>query len=190
MRITAFDLATITGIASSARGRNLPALWHLKIGKKNCELGEFLLSAHTQYRAVLSDEAPEAVVFESPTLRNTTSLITARKLYGLAGVLEMICEREKIPCYETSILEVKKELCGHAHAEKDHQIRAAKLLGFDPKTSDEADALGVYLCGLRKLSPDEHRYWHDKRDVFEFSSLQRDIVAFRKARKSKKSELK
>jgi Holliday junction resolvasome RuvABC endonuclease subunit len=44
---------------------------------------------------------------------------------------------------------IKKFMTGKGNATKEEMIAAAKLRGFDPKTDDEADALGILFLALK-----------------------------------------
>ncbi len=93
-------------------------------------------------------------VFESPILPRTTTLATARKLYGQAGYTELACRDFGIKCMEVNNMTIKKFMGSGGYSKTD-MIRAVKTYGYEPETDDEADAIAIRLFAIAKLFPKE-----------------------------------
>jgi Holliday junction resolvasome RuvABC endonuclease subunit len=92
-------------------------------------------------------------VFESPILPAKTSIDTLRKLYGIAAHVEYVCEGYQIGCEEMNLMTIKKFMTGHGFAKKHDMVNAARLMGYDVKTDDEADAIGCRLAYIAMKFP-------------------------------------
>ncbi len=143
------DLATHTGWT---KGR--PDDRHFDYGThvlpKTGDIGAFL-QAYTEWLTIALDGV-DLCVFEAPILPRQTSLQTLRKLYGLAGVTEQVCHMRGIKCREVNLMSVKAFVCPRMRS-KDEMVRAIRLYGYDPKTTDEADAIGIRLFVLHAHFP-------------------------------------
>ena len=164
--ILALDLATNTGVCAG-RGDQLPSLSHVRMPSTGDDVGRFLCFYRDWFLKALDEHTPSVVVFESPILPATTSLATVRKLAGLAGVTEMICNDEGIDCREVAGATVKLALTGSGRAKKPDMVRACRAYGLNPHTyikdgeeaSDEADAFGAWLASVRQIHPDHAARW-------------------------------
>lgn len=177
--ILALDLATNTG-ACWGEGDDLPCLSSERMPSTGDEVGPFLCAFEDWLRMMLDGVAPGCrIVFEAPVLPRAkinkftkkleggVSLITTRKLQGLAGVLEMVAHREGLSCHEIQPSEAKLALAGKGNAKKHEMVAACRAYGLDPKTytvdglpaSDEADAFGVWLHAVRILRPEAAARW-------------------------------
>lgn len=99
-------------------------------------------------------EGVDQVVFESPILPKQTSLVTVRKLSGLAWHVEFFCKVNGLRCEEVSYSSVKKFVAGHGFAKKPEMIAAVRRYGYDVQTDDEADAVGARLYTVAMQRPD------------------------------------
>ena len=164
------DLATLTGFCHGAGDTGeLPTIGSYRLPSTGDDLGRFLRTYRTWLTELLAGVEPELVVYESPVLHNSTSLITVRKLNGLCGVTELVVgdlnadyRRQgvaEIELAEVSPTSVKKALTGNGRAEKADMIAAARLYGLNPACSDEADAFGVWLYAVRKRFPAIAHHW-------------------------------
>lgn len=176
--ILALDLATNLGACwgvASAR----PTLGHHRLPSTGDDVGAFLCAYEDWLREKIDEVQAVTIIFEAPVLPRAkwnaetkkveggVALITTRKLQGLAGVTEMVANREGMPCREAQPAEVKKALTGKGNAKKPEMVRAARRLGFDPHTyrqdgddaSDEADALGVWLSWVNVSHPEQAAAW-------------------------------
>lgn len=172
--ILALDLATQTGVCFGAADTGeVPTLEHFRLPSTGDEVGRFVNDFEDRIRALIALVEPTLIVFEAPVLprakfnRETkkveggVSIITTRKLQGLAAMLEAIADREKLECKELQPSQVKQALTGKGNAKKAEMVRACRAFGLNPHTythqgeeaSDEADAFGVWLCALRMRHP-------------------------------------
>ena len=78
-------------------------------------------------------------------------------LQGLAAVAELICEDAGVECGYVDVKAAKKELAGFGGASKDDMVFVARKIGLTIAVHDEADALAVFLVGLRHYNPKASR---------------------------------
>lgn len=184
--ILALDLATSTGWCSGA-GDQTPAFGAVKMPDTGEEVGPFLdfwerwltkkIDAVLEEAGLDPRERPESpvyLIFEAPLLPKAkldrqghlvqapTSVATTRKLQGLAGVTEMVGFRRGLEVREVFLQTVKKELAGKGRADKADMMRAAKRCGLEVRTTDEADAFGVWLVGVRHYARQHQQAWDTK----------------------------
>ncbi len=124
--------------------------------KTGSDVGAFLYAFEGWLAGTLDGVA--VCVFESPILPRATSLATCRKLYGLAGMTELLCHRRHIECMEVAGPTLKafmgvKAAPGEAKAQ---MVRSVQLHGYSPQSHDEADAIAIRLFILHKFYP-QHR---------------------------------
>lgn len=102
----------------------------------------------------------EAVVYEAPihiprgqSRPYGDTLHKMRLLYPMGAFLEFFCRRRDIPCHEVLIADIKSEVTGDRHAEKDALVAVAEACGLrlpaGDAQKDAADAWGAWLLGLR-----------------------------------------
>jgi crossover junction endodeoxyribonuclease RuvC len=156
--ILALDLATQTGTCVGTPDAR-PVLDHFRLPSTGTDVGLFLSAWEDWLRPQVREVGPSLIVFEAPILAGQTQIATTRKLQGMAGVTEMVAHRAGIECAEVATSQVKKALTGSGKADKAQMIAAAKAYGFDPKTSDEADAFGIWLCAVRLRHPSHAWRW-------------------------------
>lgn len=177
--ILGLDLATNIGVCHGD-GHSIPELAHHRLPSTGDEVGPFLSAFRKWFTDLLERVAPTVIAFEAPILprakfdRRTgvftdapIGLSTSRKLQGLAGVLEMVCFDEGVPCFEAQPAAVKKALTGQGRASKAEMVHWARRYGLEPHTytlkgeeaSDEADAFGVWLAVLRARFPAVAPMW-------------------------------
>lgn len=180
MTVLALDLATSTGICwGAADTGEVPTLEHFRLPSTGDEVGRFLAAFEDRVHELLNRVCPTLIVFEAPVLPRAkfnpaskkveggVSIITTRKLQGLAGELERIAFREGIECAEIQPAQAKQALTGKGNAKKPQMVSACRAFGFDPHTythngedaSDEADAFGIWLCALRLRHPKQAGRW-------------------------------
>lgn len=154
------DLATQTGFCfGPADTGEVPTLGHVRMPSTGPDVGRFLCAWQDWLEPKVREVGPTLVIFEAPILPAQTQMATTRKLQGMAGVTEMVCHRAGIEVAEVATSQVKKALTGNGRAEKADMIDAARHYGFDPQTSDEADAFGIWLCALRLRHPTQAGRW-------------------------------
>ncbi len=185
--IIAFDLATSTGFAIG-EGATSPRVGAIRGPSTGDDVGAFLQYFRDFFGSMIIPEAKAAqaegrtvyVVFEAPVnppakynpvtrrVEQGTSIMTTRKLQGLAGVLELVCvdlKRAGFPVVvkEAHLQTIKKELTGSGRAEKGDMVLAARNAGIDispgDEGQDEADAFGCWLLGIRYFAPQHQSRW-------------------------------
>jgi hypothetical protein len=129
MMLLALDLATNLG-ECWGDGRNLPSLGHFRLPSTGPDVGQFLSEYRKWFMGRLDAVAPTLIAFEAPILAKVTNISTTRKLQGLAGLTEMLCHEEGLPCREASTSAVKKALTGSGRAEKSMMVRCARSFGL------------------------------------------------------------
>lgn len=90
-----------------------------------------------------------------------------RLLYPMGAFVEFWCRRRSIPCFEVTVADIKIEVTGNRHAEKDDMVAIAQKCGLKlPLKSngadDAADAFGAWLLLLRAADKNLSAAW-DKR---------------------------
>lgn len=180
MTVLALDLATQTGICyGPADTGEVPTLDHFRLASTGDEVGRFLAEFEDRIRRLIDQIEPALLVFEAPVLPRAkynpikkkveggVSIITTRKLQGLAGMLEVVAHREGLECAELQPSQVKQALTGKGNAKKHEMVDACRGYGLAPHTythdgrdaSDEADAFGIWLCALRLRHPTHAGRW-------------------------------
>jgi len=154
MLILSLDMATCTGWACGYADKGVPVLGHLKLPSTKKDLGHWMEAALIEYGELLDTTHPDHVIYESPFLGGKTQLVTLRKLYTLASVIEYLCRQRKIPVSEVAITTVKKTLTGSGRAQKEDMLQAARKMGMSPSNFDEADAFGIWLHAAKHFAPD------------------------------------
>lgn len=177
--ILALDIATNTGVCWGD-GSVPPILESNRLAPSGDDVGAFLAEFEDWLRSVVGRVDPSFIVFEAPVLPRSkynprtkkveggVSLMTSRKLQGLVGVTEMVAHRLGLPAAEVENAHVKQALTGKGNAKKHEMVKACRSVDLDPKTytkdgeesSDEADAFGVWLCGLRERAPPFYTDWN------------------------------
>jgi len=176
----ALDLATQTGICFGAADTGeIPTLEHFRLPSTGDDVGRFLAAFEDHILSLFDRVEPTLVVFEAPVLPRAkynpgtkkveggVSILTTRKLQGLAGELERIAFRQGLECAEVQPASAKQALTGKGNAKKPDMVRACRAFGLDPHTythqgeaaSDEADAFGIWLCALRLRHPTHAGRW-------------------------------
>ncbi len=153
MYLLSLDLSSHVGWT---RGR--PEDKHFDYGthvlpKTGEDVGEFLSAYREWLREAL--DSVSLCVMEAPILPKATSLATCRKLYGLAGVTELICRDRAVKCREANLMSVKAFI-GPGIKGKEDMVRAIRRYGFDPADDNQADAIAVRLYVLHALYPGVH----------------------------------
>lgn len=167
--ILTLDLGAKTGWCAG-RGDILPTVGTIYLPSTGDDCGAYAAAARHELHLILARWAPDIVVFEAPVLPSTTTLATTRKLQGLAMMVELACHDLGVTCQEEFLQTVKMTMTGKGNASKQMMVDAARRMGLNPKTywgknrhgereeqSDEADAAGIWLCGLQHHAS---RYLH------------------------------
>lgn len=112
----------------------------------------------------------EAVVYEAPihipkgqSRPYGDTLHKMRLLYPMGAFLEFACRRREVECFEVQIADIKCEVTGNRHAEKDDLVAVAEKCGLGlpagDARKDAADAWGAWLLGLRYYDKLRSQEW-------------------------------
>lgn len=160
MRILALDVATSTGWALGAPGR--PARHGIyTIQSRGERLGAYLSDYSFWLARKIVEGEPDRLVFEAPIITADTSLMMARKLYGLAGLTEMVALVNGMS--PDQIFEIESSAWRASFLGSHYPVRrrgmpkgtmrrlfkaaaatVCKLHGYTPVGEDDADALGIW----------------------------------------------
>lgn len=134
------------------------------------DVGPFAASFMAQFKAAL--DGVDVVNFEQPFIGGNGKARpdVVRRFYGMAFIIEGVCELRGIPCAETNIASLKKEFAGSGKADKPQMILAARRRGFLVTNEHEADAAACWLEVVAKLA----RKHVDKYDP-DFRTFHRDV---------------
>lgn len=175
MQILALDCATQTGWAFGAPG-NGPQEWgSFRLPQTGEDIGAFAVAFRTHILELLSRSAAELVCYESPILRgNKTAIITARKLYSLGTMVEVIANDEGIECREEAMQRTRKFFLDRTTAPKsivaglsksqqsaarrkwlkEELVAECKRRGINVENDDEADAIAILLFCFNVIAPE------------------------------------
>lgn len=164
MRLLCLDLATFLGFAFGDDA-GVQAHGSHKLPLTGEDIGSFLNAYWSWLDAGISRWQPEEIVFESPILPATTNLGTCRKLYGLAGVTEMMAKNRHVRCHEANLMDIRRHFIGCARAPKgvpakerrawikDATVTMARKRGFRPADDNAADALALFSYAMSLKIP-------------------------------------
>lgn len=148
-------------------GSRLPTVGTFSFVRTGDGYGRMMHQVAAAVGAHLDSYQPSEVAYEEPILifnqrfkdaqgvwrKRNDNLTTLRKTIPIGARVEELCYDRDIPCHETSVASVKKELAGFRTAEKSEMVVAARKLGVTlpdgPAEEDAADALGGWLLLLR-----------------------------------------
>lgn len=102
------------------------------------------------------------VIFEKPIRPfSAMNLLTLRQLYGIAGVVELICHDRDISCVEVDNQYAKKIFYGFGGKKppKEVALRVAGEWGIEARNPDEADAAAVFIAGIHARYPGLFAQW-------------------------------
>lgn len=171
MNLSAFDPASRLFGWAAGDGTSNPAVGAWSYNHVGEDIGLLLHLVDRDLNAHIDEYAPDAVAYESPILvigakrkdpktgkvyTHTDKLPKIRRLYNLGGHIEFVCRRRDILCFEVSLFDMKRELAGMAHADKETMVAVAEKIGIalpEIGKEDAADALAAWLLLLRKFSP-------------------------------------
>ena len=150
MNLLALDLSSNTGWAIGPVGQR-PRYGTLRLPSTGNEIGRFADAFDTWLSDMITMYAPDFCAFESSFIPPTTTLMTVRKLTGLAWHTEFVCRRRDVTCTEVNNATVKKFWAGTGRAKKPEMIAAARGFGFPVDDDNQADALGLWhhVCEVK-----------------------------------------
>lgn len=106
------------------------------------------------------------LAFEQPVRPgNFLNLHTARLLYGIAGMIEIVADRRGLRAVEADTGQMKKLIFGKGGQKPPEReaIRHARSWGIEATNGDEADAAGVFLLTVKHRFPDAFRGWAERK---------------------------
>ncbi len=112
-----------------------------------------LYSLSKEILSLIKKYSPDVVGIES--LYFFKNLKTVIPVSQAKGVIMVTVEKEKIPLYEFTPLEVKMGITGYGKADKNQIQEMTKLilnLKEKPHPDDAADGLAIAICGINKLT--------------------------------------
>jgi Holliday junction resolvasome RuvABC endonuclease subunit len=161
--ILAVDGAMSVGICHGPPGQK-PTIttWKLPTNDEGL-LGEILFDLRTRLRSLIVGSHAfggvpiRVVVFEKPLLnQKTPNLVMMRKLYSIAGIVEMVAYELKIDCYEIDAGTWKKAFTGDGRCSKKAKpylpMARCEQMGWPVRTYDEADAVGMWSTYVNNLN--------------------------------------
>jgi crossover junction endodeoxyribonuclease RuvC len=155
--IIALDLATQTGFCVGKPDNPHPSFGEFVLPSTGDDIGKFAVTFEDWLDEMFTLHKPELVVFEMPILPKMTSLITVRKLTGLAWETEQKCKRLGIKVREGRASTVKKHFTGYGHAAKADTVAIARRYGWDVKSNDAADACALWAYSVCCFADERHK---------------------------------
>lgn len=161
IRVLALDLATVTGWAvdrPDGNGGPLTGTVACKhqgsdFGPAYVALERFIIDAFTVHSpAFLAFEAP-LIVANRGGATVQTNVNTVRKLFGLAAVAELVGARLGMQVYEANISTARKHFASNGRAKKPEVYERCRVLGWDVRSHDAADACAVWSLAKSLLEP-------------------------------------
>lgn len=155
----ALDLATVTGFALGDLA-GIKVSGSRRMPKTGDDLGYFAHAYRTWLTTGLQRHKPARVVFEQPIMRGEgSSLVTLRKLYGLAWQTELTCRDLKIPCQEVNMSDWRVHFLGKGNVPRKREaVKAAvmqmcRVRGFEFDDDNEAEAIAILDYALACATP-------------------------------------
>lgn len=155
MRTLALDLAGTTGWAIGGPA-GVDASGSRKLPSTGEDVGTYLNAFRGWVHGVLQRHDVKRMVFEAPILHGAQlNIATLRKLYGLAGVTEMVGRDMGVPCFEANLSHIRAHFIHVTRApvavpQKDRKkwitervVAACIARGWHPRDGDEADAMAL-----------------------------------------------
>lgn len=179
--ILALDCATKVGFACGPIGAQPPLLEYgmRDFGRKDRTNGAIIGLFRGWFAQRVFTLRPQLVVFESPYIPVPRGPFakpgksspppmnphTLRRLLGMTGAVEAVCDELRIDCREATTQEFTKFLTGKGRypggrdEKKAAVIQACRHLGCEPQDDNAADALAIFFYAESILSPRaaEHR---------------------------------
>lgn len=166
MRLLCLDLASRLGWSCGTLLAQPVSHGVMQLPKTGEDIGRFLTAFRDWLGHAVEELAPTEILFESPILPNTTGLAVLRKLYGLAGVAEMVALDYSIPIREANLNDIRKHFIGTARAPKqiklkelrrrwlkDETVEQCHKRGFRVVDDNDADSLALLSYALCLKQP-------------------------------------
>lgn len=160
-RILALDLATKTGVADGRPGE-IPILSTVSFGGRDDDHLDVCAHALKWIALRLADDRPDVVYIEAPmpvgaAMRgnsSASSIVRLNTLYGIFGAAAML---KAIRVQPLDVQDVRKAFLGNGRLKSDEAKRRAhrmaRLIGWAPRTLDEADAAALWWLASWREAP-------------------------------------
>lgn len=150
MRILALDLARSTGWAVGDQKTIISGTRRFN----EADFGDLAVNYKLWLEGLIDEHKPDLVAYESPVVKHPHA---AKILVGLSWLVIIVCKEHNIPYLSVPNTSVKKFFCGKIYGKTTKPypgIVEARRRGFDPQTTDEADAIAILLY-IRDKGTDE-----------------------------------
>ena len=137
MKILALDIATKTGWAMCDNGKHDYGMFVCKSKNRGSRYETFTFELLKLF-ASFNYSKPDIIVFEKAFQKSQRS---AELYHGFLAMLEYRAWQYGIDLMPVYATHLKKWATGNGKASKNDMIEAARLLGWNPKDDNEADAL-------------------------------------------------
>jgi hypothetical protein len=161
MKLLALDLATCTGFALGSTEQGVLEHGSHRILKTGEDVGLYLVTFRDWLLALVARTDPWTIYFEAPVLlgRDKTSLNTLRKLYGLAGMTEVVAHDRGIDCREANTSNIVTHFCGKGSPRYGDERKKATMAkcrerGWTITDDNDADALALLDYALAQIKPE------------------------------------
>lgn len=148
MTFLALDLGALCGYAIYKDDKVISGTKKLRVDKRAS--GSRFLDFRNWLIQVIKKYSINKVFFER--VYGHTGTEAAHIFGGYMYTLATVCLELNIECVGLAVKSIKKFMTGMGNATKNQMIAAARSLGFDPKTDDEADAIAILLLGVESTS--------------------------------------
>lgn len=154
MAFVGIDLGTNLGWAIGERGQVVQS-GTISFQMKRFEGGGMRFLRFEKFLNDLKENSSDklqGVFFEEVKARQPSA--AADQIYGgFKATLMAWCDRHEIPYQGLPVGSIKKFATGKGNANKDAMIFAAEMLGFDPASDDEADAIHILRYAMTEIVP-------------------------------------
>lgn len=163
--LLSLDLATRLGWAAGDVMEGEPMWGSHRLPSTGEDIGTFLKAYHLWLIAKLKEVEPALVLMEAPMPGGgKTNMSTIAKLWNLCGHTEFVCAMKGIRCLQASVNEWRPAFVGPGKgriskpktvAERLNYpvIQACRQRGWMLEDDNEADALGLWVYGVRFVAP-------------------------------------
>jgi len=146
--ILALDLATTTGIAVGDSGER-PDCSHVRLGLRGSPHGHRFMMARKMILRLLDLHSPDIVALEQPLASDGGGhRERAEVLFGLRGIVCEVCYGNRTDLLEASVSTIRSHFLGRSRGKrselKDAVMMQCRIMGYDVKTHDEADAAALW----------------------------------------------
>lgn len=148
MRILALDQSPAsTGFALWDAGEVVSGAWPLCEGIARRAIGFNEITGRVHH---LHREKPlDLIAYEQPIKRPSDKVEKLIALYGIAAMIEAYCQKRQIRCFVIRQFDWRETYLGKKHGIKGSEdLKRAAIMrgrdyGFEPRTHDEAEAIGI-----------------------------------------------